>query len=286
MPHACRMRATSSSKCTALGIGYGSGHRSRIVTRPAALRQQDGEHDPDRAAPDDRDVDRRRRPARRRGDRSWLAQWLVAPQADPVVATVVVPVGRHDPGAVADLDLEPGRALDVEAEHAVVVVTAETVRDRQIRPPTPGRRPHRRRRGRSSRTSRGAGPAAARTARGRGPACGAARCSGRSGPRARCPARAPSPASRTAAARAPRWRTRATRRTPWWRTRQCPKPTPSVWKPAGTSADSNGAARRPVRSPARSRTPHGAVVLRSRSTPRAAHSSRCRLGRVRGRPTG
>ncbi len=34
---------------------------------------------------------------------------LVAPAAHPVVGAVVVPGLGHDPGAVADLDLEPGR---------------------------------------------------------------------------------------------------------------------------------------------------------------------------------
>ena len=33
---------------------------------------------------------------------------------------------------MAELDLEAGRRLQVEAEHAVVVVTAEPVRDRQL----------------------------------------------------------------------------------------------------------------------------------------------------------
>src|SRR6187549_3457604 len=53
---------------------------------------------------------------------------------------------------------------------------------------------------------------------------------------------------------------------------QCPKPTPSVWKPDGTSAESNGAdaSASPVTSSIC--TPHGAVVQLSRETPRAAHS--------------
>ena len=38
---------------------------------------------------------------------------------------------------MADLDLEAGRAGDVEAEHAVVVVAAEAVRDRQVGGPRP-----------------------------------------------------------------------------------------------------------------------------------------------------
>jgi hypothetical protein len=59
----------------------------------------------------------------------------VPPQADPVVATVVIPPVGDLSGAVADLDLEPGRGLQVEAEHAVVLVTAEPVRDGQVRRP-------------------------------------------------------------------------------------------------------------------------------------------------------
>src|SRR5690606_5048588 len=87
----------------------------------------------------------RRRPRRsrlqgstaRRPGWSWLAQGLVAPGADALVATVVVPAFGDRAGAVADLDLEAGGALHVEAEHPVVVVPAETVGDGELGRPDP-----------------------------------------------------------------------------------------------------------------------------------------------------
>ena len=39
--------------------------------------------------------------------------------------------------AIADLDQEPGGACDVEAEHAVVVVASEPVRNGEARRPRP-----------------------------------------------------------------------------------------------------------------------------------------------------
>ncbi len=107
--------------------------------RAPELGEQDGEGVADRSVADDGDVD---------APRSWLAQRLVAPGADLVVAAVVVPpVGDH-PGAVADLDLEPGRRLQVEAEHPVVVVAARARSGSAARSPRRGRTRRRRRRAR------------------------------------------------------------------------------------------------------------------------------------------
>src|SRR5215471_9609479 len=78
---------------------------------------------------------RSRRRRRRRRHR------LVAPGADAVVAPVVGPRLGHPPAPVADLDLEPGRALHVEAERAVVVVAAQPVGERQAGGQRPVERP-------------------------------------------------------------------------------------------------------------------------------------------------
>ena len=175
---------------------------------------------------------------------------------------------------------KPGRALHVEAEHAVVVVAAEPVRDRRARSPTPGRRRRRRRRARSSRTSRGAAAAGSSNGASRQrERCGAARCSGRSAPRARCPARAPSPASPTARGRGRRRGTRCDSSNAVVANTTWPKPTPSVRKPPGTSGDANGVgASREARRRSRRATPHGAVVRARRATRRAARSSSAPLG--------
>ena len=145
MPHDWSRRPTSWSKCTAAARRTASGHCSSDDDRPSALREQHRQHEPRRPGADDRDVavdlvDVADRPL------LMAAQRLVAPGADAVVAAVVVPVVADDARAVAELDLEAGRGLQVEAEHPVVVVTAEPVRDRQLGVPTPGRtRPRRRR---------------------------------------------------------------------------------------------------------------------------------------------
>src|SRR5205085_8580188 len=62
---------------------------------------------------------------------------LMTPPADAVVATVVSPRMRDDARAVADLHLETRRAHDIETEHAVIVVAAERVRDREVGRPYP-----------------------------------------------------------------------------------------------------------------------------------------------------
>ena len=61
----------------------------------------------------------------------------MTPRADRVVLPVVVPRVGDDARTVTDLDLEAGRRLQVEAEHAVVVMTTES--DKKTgRPTTPG----------------------------------------------------------------------------------------------------------------------------------------------------
>src|SRR5918995_7084398 len=80
----------------------------------------------------------RTRQARSGAARSWCArwlEWLVAPGADAVVAAVLVPALGHQPGAVADLDLEAGRRCDVEAEHLIVGMLAEAAGDGAARFP-------------------------------------------------------------------------------------------------------------------------------------------------------
>ena len=123
---------------------------------------------------------------------------------------------------------------------------------------------------RSSRTSRGGAAAAGRTAPSPARRCGAARCSGRSGPRARCRARAPSRASPTARDRDRRRGSGTDSSNAVVANTTCPKPTPSVRKPPGTQRRRERR-RPPPRGPrrARSSTPQGRWCGRGDATRRA-----------------
>src|SRR5690349_11256410 len=111
MPHACRMRPTSWSKWTARGSRYGVGHCSSTSTVRPRWPSRMARTRPTGPAPTLVTSVLTSRPQR-----------LVAPRADGVVAPVLGPVVADDPSAVADLDLEAGRGLQVEAEHPVVGV--------------------------------------------------------------------------------------------------------------------------------------------------------------------
>src|SRR3954462_6781345 len=119
IPHDCRMRPTSWSKCTARGSGYGDGHRSRTITdrprwaRRMARTRPTGPHPTITTSASIPASIPRLMPS---------PQGLVGPGADPGRAGGVVPVVGDRAGAVAALDGEAGGAGHVEAEHAVVVV--------------------------------------------------------------------------------------------------------------------------------------------------------------------
>ena len=199
----------------------------------------------------------------------------MAPGADAVVAAVVVPVVGDDAGAVADLDLEARPGLHVEAEHPVVVVAAEPVRDRRGPRPTPGRT-------RAPTSSRSfvsnitwcsvCGQLERRPGQGEGVV--ALRCSGRSAPRARCPAASSISSQSDCARPRPSVRKRCDSSNAVVANTTWPKPDAVGEEPAGTSGDANGRA-----APARPRTsstrdaPRRDVCARGRPTRRAAVSS-------------